>query len=761
MRRKVKSMKFSNIIEFQKTDYSYLELIVTKSNKCQNTEQIMILINKLYKKTSKYIKCIKNHLIIEQMPKLGFYIHMQQDKIQFFFMLPKCVEGQFRMKFKDIWRNIEIKSVDSLPIDIENSSKFDMHYKYNDSLSLATNKRAANLLKSNLQITSLLKEEENVGVFYNFIPTSQRESQYFQNKTYKDNLEKFKAGANLKKVKNLKDYSFIALKLTLDIIDIVLQPLIGVKSDKKKQLGVSKPVSNNTDKKGKSDLCKNQIIIFTKANNKEREMELAQSFANTYKVVKDNNDLVINKITKSIDIKRTIISNVKVNKCSISENNCFIDLPSTEIIKQFSTIKHNKVLELPAPSSLSQGEIRIGDIKCKEDSYCTYYSMDKELKRLGRILFGPMGSGKTHYLINMSDDIIKANRGLVVLDYIQNCQLSSAIKEITPPEKLIEINFNDPKCIQSFNFNELNFEMSDDIYYKVNVAMQKAEQMQILLDSINSEEGKLSPRMLRYLYCSATTVYFLDPYASFREIINVMKYPEARDRVLGQLSVEAKEILFDEIEDLKDLNKVDKKGNVENYDSKIDGILDRIAWLKSTNLYTKLAFNKGAKNNINFVEELKQNKVILVKLPEKDFKSRMIRNVIATFFLNKVWLAKQCDNTTQTELFIDEIHQCPNCQLLMQDILVECRKFNLTPTLALHNLDQLTQKCRSSVLSSSSSFILLQGCDLSVFNMKGLAQYFNNAGYTEVDLSELKRYHALCLIKCEEGYRSFIVKLPK
>ena len=89
-------------------------------------------------------------------------------------------------------------------------------------------------------------------------------------------------------------------------------------------------------------------------------------------------------------------------------------------------------------------------------------------------------------------------------------------------------------------------------------------------------------------------------------------------------------------------------------------------------------------------DAIKENKVILIKIPEQYFKSRMIRNVIATYFLNKVWISKQIDSSTHTELFFDEIHQCYNCQLLMQNILVECRKFQLTPTLALHYLDRLT-----------------------------------------------------------------------
>ena len=52
--------------------------------------------------------------------------------------------------------------------------------------------------------------------------------------------------------------------------------------------------------------------------------------------------------------------------------------------------------------------------------------------------------------------VIKTKQQLI--DYIDKCQLSDNIKKITPKDKIIEINFNDPKQVQSFNFNELNTE---------------------------------------------------------------------------------------------------------------------------------------------------------------------------------------------------------------------------------------------------------------------------------------------------------------
>ena len=138
----------------------------------------------------------------------------------------------------------------------------------------------------------------------------------------------------------------------------------------------------------------------------------------------------------------------------------------------------------------------------------------------------------------------------------------------------------------------------------------------------------------------------------------------------------------------------------------------------------------------------------------------MIRNVLATFYLSKIWLSKQLGATeSKTELFINEIHQSYNCQLLMEDILVECRKFNLVPTLALHYLGQCTNKLKNSILASGSSFLLISGCDVKAFTE--LRAHFEKYGYSEADLVELDRYNALCLIKNEENnYSAFVSKLP-
>lgn len=758
---KVKTMKLSDYFELRENNYEILRLIPTKSNRNIKTYQIAELVNKMYKKTDNLIYKENKKLIIEQQYKFSFYIHIEKQSIKFYAIIPTVYVNQFKVKFRTCWKNIQIDVVNELPININECSKFQLSYKYDDALSLKVDLRDNSLLNANLSIVDIMEEGEIISILYNFIPTAEKQSNYFRSNTYPKAIQRFKNGDNLKKSKNIKDLSIIALKNFISLINDLLNCLLNASQNSQLIINpLQLETSPSTKRKGEKAICQNQTIILAKSNEKSREKELGTTLANTFKVINDNNELIINEITKNIDIKKTIINHVNVNKTTIEECSNFINLPSLEVINQFKMIEHNKTLELKAPACLENGKIRIGTVKNKEHKQEVFYSTDEQFKRMSRVLLGSQGAGKDYYMVNLAKDIIKANRSLFVIDYIDKMQLSENIKAITPKERLIEINCNNDKELQSFLYNELTYKETDGIYTKVEVAMQKAQQFELLLDSINDVSSALTPRMLRFLYCSGTVTFYKNINASFKDVINILKYPGKRDALINSIDEEGKSVLSEEIEDLRELDKVDKKGNVENFDSKVDGILDRIARLKSASLYTKLAYNKDAKNNIDFVKAMNERKVVLIKIPHKSFKTKMLKDLMCTFYLSKIWLAKQeADNKIQCEVFINEIHQSYHSQLLLEDILVEHRKYNLTFTFAMHYLDQLTNKAKKSIMNSGASFLLISGCDPKAYD--DLETYFSKDGYTKEDLAELDRYTALCLIKNEQfGYSSFIAQLP-
>lgn len=755
---KAKSMKLNDYVKVVKNEYVTVQIIPAKSNRNNNTDAIAQIINKMYLKANQLIIRENKKLIISTQMKASYYIHITKDKVEFYFIIPKIHITKFKTKFIEVWKNVEVKEVDRIPVDINKGTKYQLNYKYNDSLSLDVDKRSNDLLNANLSTLEILEAGESIGIFYNFIPTGERETNYFQ-VNHNEIINKYKNGNNLKKSKNIGDILILSIRFLIGFIDDFISSMQKNLNSSTKVVGIKREPTPATIKKASKDIIKTQIIISSQSTSRSREQTLLNSVSNSYKSISNDNELIPKEIKKDIDIYKTTIDDVKVNYTTTEETQNFISLAGKELIEQYNIIDHNKILELKIPKCLENGEIRIGKVKCKDTIQEAYYSTDKQISRLGRVLMGSMGAGKDYYMVNMAKDIIKAGRGLIVIDYIDKCQLSDNIKAITPKEKLLEIDCSNINQLQTFSYNELKISDDMDIYTKMSIAMQKAQQLQILLDSINDDNSKLTPRMLRYLYAGATVVFFNNSNASFKNVIDVLLDPVKRENIINSLSVEAKEILIDEIDDLKELTKVDKKGNMENADTKIDGIIDRISWLK-TNFYTKLAFTKDSNNNIDFVEAINQNKVILIKIPEKTFNSKMIRNVLATFYLSKIWLSKQLGATeSKTELFVNEIHQSYNCQLLMEDILVECRKFNLVPTLALHYLGQCTNKLKNSILASGSSFLLISGCDVKAFTE--LRPHFEKYGYSEADLVELDRYNALCLIKNEENnYSAFVSKLP-
>ena len=755
---KAKSMKLNDYVKVVKNEYVTVQIIPAKSNRNNNTDAIAQIINKMYLKANQLIIRENKKLIISTQMKASYYIHITKDKVEFYFIIPKIHITKFKTKFIEVWKNVEVKEVDRIPVDINKGTKYQLNYKYNDSLSLDVDKRSNDLLNANLSTLEILEAGESIGIFYNFIPTGERETNYFQ-VNHNEIINKYKNGNNLKKSKNIGDILVLSVRFLIGFIDDFISSMQKNLNSSTKVVGIKREPTPATIKKASKDIIKTQIIISSQSTSRSREQTLLNSVSNSYKSISNDNELIPKEIKKDIDIYKTTIDDVKVNYTTTEETQNFISLAGKDLIEQYNIIDHNKILELKIPKCLENGEIRIGKVKCKDTIQEAYYSTDKQISRLGRVLMGSMGAGKDYYMVNMAKDIIKAGRGLIVIDYIDKCQLSDNIKAITPKEKLLEIDCSNINQLQTFSYNELKISDDMDIYTKMSIAMQKAQQLQILLDAINDDNSKLTPRMLRYLYAGATVVFFNNSNASFKNVIDVLLDPVKRENIINSLSVEAKEILIDEIDDLKELTKVDKKGNKENADTKIDGIIDRISWLK-TNFYTKLAFTKDSNNNIDFIEAINQNKVILIKIPEKTFNSKMIRNVLATFYLSKIWLSKQLGATeSKTELFVNEIHQSYNCQLLMEDILVECRKFNLVPTLALHYLGQCTNKLKNSILASGSSFLLISGCDVKAFTE--LRPHFEKYGYSEADLVELDRYNALCLIKNEENnYSAFVSKLP-
>lgn len=761
-------MKLSDYYSIKRQEYVTFKLIPTKSSRNNTTIGIAHLINSMYRSTNKLIYKENKKLIIETRLKASYYIHISKENISFYFIIPKIFQNQFKSKFSDTWKNVDIKVVDAIPVDINSCSKYQLYYKFDDALSLETDRRNNDLLSANLSTLEILQENEFIGVLYNFIPVSEKESNYFKKKS-SETIQRYKNGENLKKSKNLLDYSKIALKFLIDLINALLNCLLNGEQNSQLILyPLGKETSSSTQRKLQKEILKNQTLILAHSEEKSRENQLCQSIYNSFSKIDGDNELIYTKIKKDIDINRYIINNVKINSTSTEECSNFISLPGAELIDQYKNITHKETKENPVPKELTTGVINLGSIVYKDNKDNAYLSTDESLQSLPLAILGGSRSGKTTFAGNMCNDIIKNNECLIDIDFIKNCEASKEIKNITPKDRLIEVDLSNSDCIPSLNYNEEKIMQNMNADEISKISRRKTNYLLQLINIINEDDKQLSSKMRKYLG-SAARIGFCFNDITIKDILRILTNYKYRYKIINDLSKDLQFKLEDSINNLLELDEWSKttKDNpvseiIGTKENKIEGIMDRIDLLRE-NYVIDAMLNKDSKNDIDFVEAINNNKVILIRMRDKDFEDTISIDILTTFFLQKIWMAtkirgSQIELPNRCTVLIDEVFQTPTAQKLLTQHFVQSAKFNLKFVLTLHYLEQLSKEAQLALKNSNSSYMLLSGVDKKAFI--ALQEEFEIHGYNLEDLLNLKRYRSLNLIKSRDGYKAFITQLP-
>lgn len=766
--KKIESIKLSKYFEIKRAEYTTIQLIPTKSNRNNTTSNIALLINKMFLNLTDIIRIENKKLVITSNMKASYYIHITKEETKFYFIVPTIHLNIFKTKFAATWKNVELKEVNGLPIDINKYSKYQLRYKYNDALSLDVDKKSNDLLNANMSILEVLEANESVGVLYNFIPTGERAINYFR-VLYKDIITRYKNGENIKKNKNIWDLFIMACKFILGIAEDLLNSLN--KNTQSRTIGIKKRISPCTERKFDKDICQTQIIVVGKSDSKEKEKNLCKNMCNTFKSISDDNELNYKKIRKDININQVQINNVAINNTSIDECNNFIALPGAELINQYKSIKHNTTKENPVPEELREGICKLGPIKYKDKNDEVYLNNDEELKSLPHVLLGGSRSGKSTLSINICKNIIDSGEGLIIPDFIKNCELTDIIKAITPNHRLIDIDLSIYSCIQALAYNELMISKYMKPYEVNKITRRKTSMMLELVNIMNNDEKQLPPKMRKYLGAAARVAFCFNN-SSMRDVMRILQLHEVRYEFINKLSNDLKVLLEDSIISLNELDewsKVTKENPVSEVigtkENKIEGIIDRIDFFRENDVIDAM-FSKDPSQNIDIVKAMDEGKIIIIRMRDKDFDDKTSKDVLTTFFMQKIWLATKIRGGRENKgkypsrvtLLIDEVFQVPTAQKILTDTFLQSAKFGLKYMLTLHNLEGLSKEALASLKGANTSYTLISGVDKKAF--EELEKEFEVHGYSLDDLLNLKRFDALHLIKGNDGYKAFITHLP-
>ncbi|MGG7210387.1 type IV secretion system DNA-binding domain-containing protein [Clostridium baratii] len=773
----MKSIKISDYFELRKPTYKYIQIIPHKSVRNYNSSNIAKAIANTYRSINRRIYREKKKLIIEYEFKISYIVDIDNNNTNFYFIVPTFFLNIALEKINEIWNKATIKVLEEeLKPFSEKAESYSLSYKKLDGLSLKVDKKLNEPLNSILAVMDVMKEGDRVMLCYNFIPRSQ----FGFLEKYEETENKFKNRESLDKP--IINFDYIVKNLMLNILKImdnlieVINDFTGTnENDKGKSvyesmLGIMNHQNNfeNSKYKKTSQVIDTQILINSESVDKTRRSNNALSVCQALRVMDGDNELKYKPIKTKINLEDFSFKNCKISTMSTEEVGQLIQIPGRTLLTRLG-IKHVKIEESKVPIELQKGVKRLGIAKYKGSTKKAYLENEYNIGNLPLTMIGGQGAGKSTLLGNYAKDCCDVNEGLIVLDFIKECGLSEVIKSYVPKNKLIELDMAQEKTIQGLGYNEILITKDMSSFDKLKLANLQSQQVMSLIDSI-SVGDPLSSRMRRFLNASANIV-FVQGKNSIKNVVECLENHKKRSEYINNLNTELKQLLEDEITTLNELNEWSKVSSrdakegikpeiIGTSTSKIEHILDRISMLRE-DFKLKYMFNKGLEDNINLVECMNQSKVVLIKMKEGDFPTKMAKNMLITYWISKIWLASQLrgmkqEKPNRVNILADEIFQAPTTLKTLEYILPQSRKFGCKFVFSTQYIRQL-ESIFDTLEASGSSYMLLKGCLEDDFN------HFKSKleGFEYEDLRDMEQFSSLNLIYYSGGYSSFITKLPK
>lgn len=773
-------IKISNYFELIKPAYTYIKITPDKSIRNFNSVNIAKAITHTWRNLNKKIHFEKKKLFFETDFKISYIVDIKNGNAEFYFMIPIPFMTVLLEKIREIWPKARIDEVEGLDPFSKDAAVYQLNYKKEDALSIQVDKKSNEPLNQILNVIEIMKDDDRVTIIYNFLPRTQ----FGWLKEYTNTVEKFKKNKPVDKEK--MTVSYIA-RVSFNIIVELLEQAISVFIDftggptKKNNIAFTEALataldSNNikelspaSKRKKELRVVDTQIAVVSYSEDSTRKDNNALAVCQAYRVLDEDNELTYKKAKKVpilIDYK---FDKIESNVMSTDECQNFIQVPGRSLLRQFN-IPHIQVEEKSVPDRLQSGYISLGISSCRGSKAAAYFEDDYDIGSMPLLLVGAQGSGKSTFIANYCYQAHSRGEGIFILDFIKNCELSDAICKAIPESDRVVLELHLEKDVQGLGFNEIKITNDMLPYDRLDRANLQAQQTLALVDAVNPA-APLSSQMRRYLSAACNVVYALG-YTSIRDVVNCLESHIKRHRYIDELSGELKAMLEDEINDLYSMDEWAKETKDRLAEitgtkvSKLEFIMDRIAMLKE-DFKLKYMFNKSTDGNIELVELMEQGKVVIIKMPQSEFPTKMIKNVLITYWLSKKWLSDQIRGKMhakprRTHTIIDEIFQAPTCMEgthMLPYILPQSRKFGSRMVFSTQYMKQI-DPIDEALRASGCSYMFLKGTSEEDFKkFENDLEGFEYEDLRDMNNDNYQRY-SLNLVYYSRGYASFITKLP-
>ena len=761
----MKSIKLSEYFKVVRPEYIYLKLTPATSVRNYDSDKIARTIANLHRTLTHRIRKRNKQYFFDAPSKVAYFMYLEKGKVEFYFIVPNNHLPLIKEKIGDTWKGITITQVSDLPRFSDQAIQYKLSYKKEDALSLAVDRRTNALLSSLLNVVDVMEENDKIGIFYNFVPMSQKQFRA----DYKRTIKKVELNYPVDREKTsavfvirwLVMFSLELLNTAFNVVGSVFGSREKLPEMLKFQIEPPKPkLSLATDRKQHSQVIKTQIAVMSDSVDKTRAYNSAYSVCESFRAISEDNELTYKRYNKSFNPTALTLPGVDAIITSPSECQNLIALPGRELLEEHKFIEKIDTFESEVPEELRKGIMSIGTNTYRGKKQKAYLTTDPHFKNLALVIIGPTRSGKTNLIINLAKDAVNNGECMILFDFCGNNELSDEVSANLPKHKTLNIDCE--KTLQGLGYNEVNNADNTDAFKRYRNAKVQTSQLLTLVNSVNASDKELSAKMDRYLESAALIVFISN--GPIKHVFATLQNHRIRHEYIDKIPADQQENLEEYVSGLQELDEKDKDGLiVGTRNSYVSGIIDRINKLKQ-NTYMEMMLKKDCSNNVDLVQEIQKNQLICLRMPEVMFSTETEKDAYCTYMLTKVWLALQIRkweipdqrDHTQLNLAIDELSQVPHTQEFARSKLSQMAKFSGKMIISCHYLGQIGI-IRSELKAANSSYMLISGSDKD--NFRELANELHP--YTVDDLLNLKRYNSLNLIKYEQGYARFITHLSK
>ncbi|UYZ39093.1 hypothetical protein OD350_28895 (plasmid) [Clostridium beijerinckii] len=724
--------------------------------------------------------------------KVYFDIIFRHRRVNFYCSIPNDYADLVVGKMKTIWNRSEVSRTEISNINSFNKNKTclcEMVLKDFNFKSLSTAKNNLYPLTNMMGITKLLRDSEQVRINIAIEPINRQN--WFD--VAKDEFKSYKEGRIINNEMGTKEKivkagfmgAEIGLELYLEFKMLLFESIMGIvmpEKKKEKQIFEIKIDSIETIKKQNemngltpntiykmtAESFRTKITIMSESIDLRRANMNMLSVANNYKDLNEDNELILRSLTKTEQERlfdRIINFNVMTNnKCVLSDKELakLIQLPQKELQNEYK-IESIDTREVTIPKQLQGGKVRIGIANKQGRDITATWSIDKNIMALAKLFVGCQNAGKTTAIKRTVKECFKAGYSNIVIDYIENCDTAKEIAEVIPEEDKIVLELGNKDYIPAMAYNEVSKLINEDIdpWDRIRLANLIAEQVEYLINSVtDSSTGELTAPMLRYLH-AASIITFIKPGAKINDIFTILRRWDKRNEAIRYAKYSScfekeDDIFFD----LEELHERDKEGKIiGTREHLISGILNRIIILQK-NPYIKAMLTSDINENEDLEKYIEEGKSIFILIPQTKFPNQVVRDILTTFFISRLWLTVQLRNNNKDarlcNVIFDEVHQVPTTARFLSNHVTEFRRHRLGLILSCHFLKQL-KDLLISLKSSGTSYILIAGTEKE--NLEALKQEIDP--FTVEEGLKLKPYTSLNIVNYGNQYAKFITQLPK